>query len=326
VRQRARAAAIVFDVMPVIVGFGPLLVGLVLAFAGLAKALEPDYFVRHLKNLGLLPKALQLPAALAVISFQGGLGVALLLRLWPARVLPFAILSLLGLGMIGYWSTATGRTADCGCYNGLFTFSPLQSLVLDTVYAVLLGLSWWRGVPGAEPASWKIAMVLFAAAGGGGLALGLFLYSERHGIPLVELTPIRVGRRWNPSWLPRIADLSADDGVETLIVFLGANCAHCMRWIKVLNTIHACSKLPEVRGVVAISPDQLSEYLDRAAVRFPIVAVSTWVAARLSRSITPTAVLIQEGVIREKWIRSMPKPFLERVRAEVPRAAAPVPG
>jgi hypothetical protein len=307
------------------VGFGPFLVGLVLTFAGSAKALEPDYFVRHLKNLGLLPKSLLLPAALAVISFQCGLGVALLLCLWPARVLPFAILSLLVLGTIGYWSTATGRTADCGCYNGLFTLSPLQSLVLDTVYAVLLGLSWWWGVPEAEPTTWKIVIILLAAAGGGGLALGLFRYSERHGTPLVELTPIRIGRRWNPSWLPRSVDLSADDG-ETLIVFLGANCAHCMRWIKVLNTIHACPRLPEVRGVVAIGAEQLPEYLDRAAVRFPTVAVSTWVAARLSRSITPTAVLIQDGIIREKWLRSIPRFFLDRVREEVSQGAAPVVG
>jgi hypothetical protein len=288
----------------------------------LAKALEPDYFVRHLKNLGLLPKSLLLPAALAVISFQCGLGVALLLHLWPARTLPFAILLLLGLGMVGYWSTATGRTADCGCYNGLFTLSPLQSLVLDTLYAVLLGLSWWWSAPDAEPAFWKVAVALVVAAGSGSLALGLFRYSQLHGTPLVELTPIRVGRRWNPSWLP---DVAAGEG-EILIVFLGANCVHCMRWIKVLNTIHACPRLPEVRGIVAISPDRLPEYLERVGGCFPTVAVSTWVAARLSRSITPMAVLVREGVIREKWIRSMPKPFIERVREEVPRAAAPLPG
>jgi hypothetical protein len=305
--------------------FGPALVGAVLAFAGLAKALEPDHFVRHLKNLRLLPNRLVLPAALIVVSLQCGLGIGLLLRLWPAWLLPAAMVFLLGLAALGYWSTTTGRTADCGCYNGLLAFSPRQSLLLDVGYASLLGFSWWWGGAAAEPGPWEMAAVLFATLGGGLLAFGLLRHSARHGKSLLDLTPMKVGRPWKARWLPIGAGLSAGEG-ETLVVFLGANCSHCMQWIKVLNRVHQLPGMPSVQGVVTVRPDRLTDYLSRAGARFPVAPITPWAAARLSRSITPTGVVVRDGVIQEKWVRSMPKSFIDRLRAEVPRAAAPVPG
>jgi hypothetical protein len=308
-----------------VVLWGPVFVGAVLAFAGLVKALEPDHFVRHLRNLRLLPDRLLLPAALTLVSLQCGLGVALVLRLWPAVLLPAAMALLLGLAVLGYWSTATGRTADCGCYNGLLTFSPLQSLLLDAGYASLLGFSWrWKG-PATGPVPWEAAAALLAALGGGGLAFRLLNHSARYGKPLLDLTPMKVGRRWRTRWLPADAGLPPGEG-ETLVVFLGANCSHCMQWIKVLNRVHQLSGLPSVQGVVTLRPDRLKEYLSRVGAGFPVAPITPWAAARLSRSITPTAVLVRDGVIREKWVRSMPKPFIERLRAEVPRAAAQAPG
>ena len=297
--------------------FGPVLVGVVLAFAGLAKALEPQHFVRHLRNLRLFPEVWLLPLTVAVAAFQCGLAAALVLRVWPPVVLPAAMLVLLGLAVLGFWSTATGRTADCGCYNGLVTFSPLQSLLLDAGYVSLLGISWWLGAPAADPRSWRGIVVLLAAVGGGGLAWGLSRYSARNGKPLVELTPMRVGRRWNPRW---VRGLSMAEGDDRLVVFLGANCPHCMKWIKVLNTVHRLPGLPAVQGVVTLAPERLPDYLSRSSARFPVVAVTPWASARLSRGITPTAVIVQEGVIREKWIRNMPKAFTDRLRAERPPA------
>lgn len=301
--------------MPALVG--PVLVGVVLAFAGLAKALEPDHFVRHLRNLRLFPEGWLLPLTVAVASFQCGLAAALMLRVWPPVVLPAAMLSLLGLAALGYWSTATGRTPDCGCYNGLVTFSPLQSLLLDVGYVALLGISWWWGVTAADPRSWRGAVVLLAALAGGGLAWGLSRYSARNGKPLVELTPMRVGRPWNPRW---VQGLSMTGDEDKLVVFLGANCSHCMKWIKPLNTVHHLPGLPSVQGVVTLAPERLPDYLSRSSARFPVVAVTPWESARLSRGITPTAVVIREGIIREKWIRNMPKAFTDRLRAQMPPA------
>lgn len=300
---------------------GPLLVGAVLTFAGIAKALEPEHFVGHLGNLRLLPKRLLRPAAVAVVVLQAGLGAALLLRLWPAALLPSAGGMLLALAVLGYWSTATGRTADCGCYNGLLTFSPLQSLLLDAGYAALLGFSWWWGIPAAEPWGWRGAAALLAALGAGGLAFGLLRYSARHKKPFFQLSPMRAGRRWRADWLPAGATFPAGEG-ETLVVFLGAACPHCQKWMKVLNTLHALPDLPSVQGVVTLPDPELEDYRARVGARFPLVAISPWVAARLSRNTTPTAVLVQDGVIREKWVGSMPKTFTDRIRAAMPAPPA----
>jgi hypothetical protein len=298
---------------------GPVLVGVVLVFAGLTKALDPSHFVHHLKDLRLLPAGLLFPAALVVISLQCGLGAALVLHVWLAWLLPAAAVFLLALAALGYWSTATRRAMDCGCYNGLLTFSPLQSLLLDSSYATLLVLAWWWApADGTRP--WTVSAALLAAAGGGLLACGISRYSARHGKPLFELTPLKVGRRWNPRWLQGRLDPSATGG-EKLVVFLGPNCSHCKKWIKALNTIHWLPGFPEVQGVVALSPERVPHFLEQDDIRFPVVSVTPWVSARLSRGITPTAALVANGIIQDKWVRAMPKAFTDRLRAETSRVA-----
>jgi hypothetical protein len=304
---------------------GPLLVGAVLLLAGLAKALEPPSFVRHLRNLRLLQEKALLPAAVVLVALQWGLGAALMLRLWPAWILPAAILMLLALAVAGYWGTATGRTADCGCYNGVITLSPLQSLLLDVGYIALLAFSWrWETAGTPVPGLWRIAAALLATAGGGLATYAFFRYSVRHGKPLIELTPLKVGRRWNPRWLGE--DLgSSEAGGEKIVAFLGASCPHCMSWVKVLNAVHGLDGLPEVQGVVALPADRLPGYVSRAEVRFPVVAVRPWQAVRLSRGVTPTAVVVKDGKIAEKWVRAMPKTFTDRLRSARNRLSGATP-
>ncbi len=310
------------EALTIVAWIGPVLVGAVFILAGITKALGPEHFVRHLGNLRLLPARLHLPAALAVVGVQCGLGVALALGLWPAVLLPAGIACLLVLAMLGYWSTATGRTADCGCYNGVFTLSPLQSVLLDVFCASLLGVSLALGGSTGEPGAWRPAVALSATLGGSVLAFGLHRYSARNGRPLVDLTPLKVGRPWRARWLPATAGLPQGDR-ETLIVFLGASCSHCMQWIKILNAVHHLPGMPTVQGVVTVAPQRLPGYLEQSGARFPVAPITPWAAARLSRSITPTGVLVSGGIIQEKWVRSMPKAFVGRLRAELPAKAAP---
>jgi hypothetical protein len=303
---------------------GPFLVGAILWLAGLAKALEPQSFVRHLRNLRLLREGALLPAAVVLVALQWGLGAALMLRLWPAWVIPGAILLLLGLAAVGYWGTVTGRTADCGCYNGVITLSPLQSLLLDIGYVALLASGWRWGAAGAPvPGRWRIAAMLLATVGGGLVTYVFFRYWTRHGKPLVELTPLKVGRRWNPRWLGDDLGSSAASG-ERIVAFLGASCPHCQLWVKVLNVVHGLEGFPEVQGVVALPADRLSGYVSRAEVRFPVLAVRPWVAVRLSRGVTPTAVVVRDGKIEEKWVHAMPKTFTDRLRSARNRSSVAV--
>jgi len=293
---------------------GPYIVGGVLFFAGLAKAIDPRHFARHLQDLHMISPLLLVSTTLMLISMQCSLGAALMLSLWPRWLLPTTILSLLVFMVLGYWGMATGRTADCGCYNGALTFSPLQSLLLDIGYIALLLLSWRWTVTINKPNLWKIAIVPAVGIGAGLLTHASFRYSAKHHRPLLELSPLKAGRHWNLHWLQGDAALSAATG-KKIIVFLGTNCHYCRRWIKVLNVVHGLKDQPDVIGVVFLHKEDLVEYVNRESIRFPVVTAKPWVMARLARNFTPTAVVVENGTIREKWVGSMPKPFVDRLRA-----------
>jgi hypothetical protein len=61
--------------------------------------------------------------------------------------------------------------------------------------------------------------------------------------------------------------------------------------------------LPEILGVVALPAERLPDYVSRPSAQLPVVTVTPW---------EPCG-----------WIRVMPQPFIDRIRAEMPRAASP---
>ncbi|NEP45613.1 MAG: hypothetical protein F6K35_42945, partial [Okeania sp. SIO2H7] len=107
-----------------------ILVGIIFLLTGIAKILEPWKFTEHLEKLALLKPESILPIALSFTGIECGLGVALILGIEIKAIAPATILILLGLSILTYWSTSTGRTQDCGCYNGWLNVTPTQSLVL----------------------------------------------------------------------------------------------------------------------------------------------------------------------------------------------------
>jgi hypothetical protein len=293
--------------------------GGVFLFAGLSKAIDPKGFTRHLNRLRLLPRKLLPSAAVAVAVFQCVLGAALLLRLWPGALLPGALGLTIALAALGYWSTASGRTEDCGCYNGLVSLSTRQSLLVDAALGSLLGLAWFLGEPRENPEAWRIAALPVTALLSGGLALASYLHASRHGSPLVDLSPLRIGRPFDPRWL----DGKAAPSGTAIVVFLGATCPHCRKWVKVLNLAHRLADLPDVIGAVGTPEEELDDY--RRLARFPIVSLQPWRMARLARGISPTAIVVRDGIIREKWAGAMPEAFAARLRDELlrPSSAAP---
>lgn len=293
--------------------------GGVFLFAGLSKAIDPQGFIRHLNRLRLLPRKLLPFAVIAVVIFQCALGAALLLRLWPQALLPGALGVTIALGALGYWSTVTGRTEDCGCYNGLLTLSPRQSLLVDVALVSLLGVAWILGEPPQNPETWRITTLSWTAVLSGGLTLASYLYASRRGSPLVDLSPLRIGRPFDPRWLDGKADLSG----TTIVVLLGATCPHCRKWVKVLNLVHRLADLPDVIGAVGAPEEGLDDY--RNSARFPIVALTPWRMARLARGISPTAVVVRDGIIREKWGGAMPEAFAARLRDEILRSSNAAP-
>lgn len=288
-------------------------------FAGLSKALDPQGFIRHLNRLRLLPRKLLPFAAIAVVIVQCSLGAALLLRLWPRALLPGALGATLALAALGYWSTVTGRTEDCGCYNGLLTLSPRQGLFVDAALGALLGVAWLLGEPPRNPEAWRISTLFMTAVLSGGLTLASHLHTSRNGSPLVDLSPLRIGRPFDPRWLDGKADLSG----TTIVVLLGATCPHCRKWVKVLNLVHRLADLPDVIGAVGAPEEDLDDY--RKSARFPIVALTPWRMVRLARGVSPTAVVVRDGIIREKWVGAIPEAFAARLRDEILRSSSAAP-
>jgi Glutamine cyclotransferase len=73
-------------------------------------------------------------ASIAFIALECSLGDALILRLFPKWLFPTMLVLLIALSGLTYWSTATGRIEDCGCYSGLLQIKPQHSLLLNGVY------------------------------------------------------------------------------------------------------------------------------------------------------------------------------------------------
>jgi hypothetical protein len=84
---------------------GPLLVGALVLVAGLAKALFPTPFARHLMKPGLLPWRLITPATGLFIGLECALGAALLVRLAPGWLFPATAALLLALAGLTWWAT-----------------------------------------------------------------------------------------------------------------------------------------------------------------------------------------------------------------------------
>ena len=79
-----------------------------------------------------------LQVALIFTALECALGLALILGVFPSEIIPFSVMLLNILAFLAYWGTSTGRTEDCGCYNGWLNVTPIQSIFLNLVYIALL--------------------------------------------------------------------------------------------------------------------------------------------------------------------------------------------
>ena len=290
----------------------PALTGIVFLFAGFAKAVEPQGFLRHLRRLRLISPNHLTPAVVGIPAIQCFQGAALILGIGYSWLLPLSLVLVIALAGLTFWSTTTGRVEDCGCYNNFLAISPQQSLLLDAVYAVLLALGM---LGGAEPRSahWKWWAAMVMAVAGGAVAWCALQHFRKTGGSLFALHPLRIGRRWKGTWIGSEVPSEVIIG-ERIIAFLGPNCGMCRKWIPVLNMIHQRPGLPGILGVFP-GAQESQGYL--AEIRFPIVRASHWSITRLTRGVTPTAVVLVNGIIHEVWIGTIPSSFLERIRQEM---------
>jgi len=88
----------------------------------------------------------------------------------------------------------------------------------------------------------------------------------------------------------------------------------CKNWLNVLNVVHYREDLPEVLGAIALtSIEEGQEFIDNNGLNYPIVPIEQKQQEKLGINIIPTAVLLENGVIKEKWVGTMPEYFIERI-------------
>ncbi len=289
-----------------------LIVGSVFLLTGLAKVLEPWAFIRHLTSLRLVQPRWVRSLSPVFIGFEIALGVALILAVFPRVLIPLCLLVIIGLSVLTFWSTSTGRTEDCGCYNGWLQISPAFSLGLNAIYCIML-VGAWNFLPDTPTAWWQWLLPIVALIVGSALASRHLDYVKANHRPYVELAPrLKVDAPWQSAWLENAIDVSAGSWI---VVFLGTGCPLCKHWLPVLKVVHHRADLPDVVGVVSTpTVEAARDYAESFSLNFPTVAIDRHPFGRLAL-ILPTAVLLEDGIIREKWIGSIPEEFINEIAA-----------
>src|SRR5579883_1817847 len=147
---------------PKLGALGPVaarLLGVVPLVAAYAKAIYARGAAARLRDM------LPVPAALAVIAFEAGLGAALLAHPRHRRVLLVGSATFLAFVTVVAWQLVRPEgAAACGCFGQLLERTPRQALYEDLGLAGLSGLA-WLGSPAPRGARLPWAGVLGACAG-----------------------------------------------------------------------------------------------------------------------------------------------------------------
>jgi hypothetical protein len=278
------------------------LIGAVILAAGLIKTISPYGFRTHLESLGFIPP--QLVAGLTVVSaaIEVAWGTALLLQVSLSFLLPASILGLVILSGITWFSSRNASISDCGCYGGYVSLSPAQSIALNAAFITVLAVSWFAGVRGEATLSSTSIIVIAIGALAGLFTFAAERHDEKHGEPLVDVSPIKVGNRWKDSWAA-----GATRGLkgEFFVSFMGLSCPCCKLWVKVANAMTHSPEMPQVFGVVAASQAQIASFVHEYRVTFPVSHISQSLMARMTRQV-PTTAVIRDGVIQDIFFGLMP--------------------
>jgi hypothetical protein len=280
-----------------------LLVGAVFVFSGALKAVDARTFIRDLSRYRLISPALVPLVALIATGLELAMGVALMLHVYPAVVVPAAILVLLLLAALTLWGERSRDMEDCGCYGGVILLTPKQSVALDIGFIALLALALRFPAPDHRTQAWTLV------ATGLALVMGAVLSGRSREKPLVNLSRLQPGRRWKRQWLPQ-RDLNSGN---QFVVFLSKNCPYCKRWVPLMNVMNTQADLPDVVGIMGISDEEMAAFREEHLIHFPVVQMRNMLFRQMVEGY-PTAVLLEDGVVKETWEGEIPKPYFDRIK------------
>ncbi len=282
-----------------------IIVGAVFFVTGIIKALSSEKFIEQIFRYDALPQKIVPSTAILFIGLECALGTGLMLHAFPQWLVPGTIALLIGLSMLTIWSTSSGRTEDCGCYGGLLIVTPKQSVLLNLGYISLLGLAWFYPASVHKTELWQWIPALVA------LVVGSIASWKSQEKPIVDFSRLKAEKRWQQRWLKNSPhDLQTG---SHFVVFLGKDCPYCKQWVPLMNVMNTQQDLPNVTSIMSITEEEIAAFKAEHLVRFPVAQMNKLLFGYMVDAV-PTAVLIEDGIISNKWEGEMPKEFFERIK------------
>jgi hypothetical protein len=278
-------------------------VGLILLASGAIKAVDSSTFARQLARYALIHPRFIRAAVVVLTALECALGAALLVHYQPPIVIPIAIAVLIALAALTAWASRQRQIDDCGCYGGVVVLSPVQSIAVDALYIAMLAVAWWLRAPAVHATRQPLTIGAIALIGGAGA------WASREK-PILDLSRLRKGKRWRRGWVSG-APYDLASGAH-FVVFLSQECPWCKRWVPILNILGTQKDLPNVTGVMWVADEEVDKFRDTHLVRFPIARMKRKLSSSMVHAY-PTAAMLQDGVIVDKWEGSMPEEYLTRV-------------
>jgi hypothetical protein len=289
------------------------LLGAVFLLTGGIKALAPSLVFDYFAKLGV--RDLRQLRILVWLSAVGEclLGVALLVRAFPAWLFPGTIVLLIAfvaLTLLG--SKKTGD--DCACYGKLLSISPAKSIALDLLYGAMTVVAWRIPVPAFLSASGQIAVLAGAAALFSAITILAHGFYLRGGKDWLDLSPLQIGRKWNQNWMQGFGAVANTEA--QLIVLMSPTCPSCKRWIKPLNKIARRADMPQVIGGMAGSEEELSRAVAENGIAFPLLRMKSSVMDRIAGQF-PDVVVVENGIVRAKPGARIPENLIQRLMSSI---------
>jgi hypothetical protein len=287
-----------------------LVVGLVFLYTGGLKALSPSGTVNHFHKLNLLPY----PLLRWFLGFgavvECTLGVALIARVYPQFVFPVSTALLLSFIGLTYWTSKAKGIDDCGCY-GPYVVTPAASMLLDCLYAALIGFAWIVPVAQRFSSSLELAIVVQTAIICGTVSFMSHWAFQNWGKDILDLSLAQTGSKWKTEWFGGSGRLNS--APNELFILMSPTCSVCKAWIKPLNKIAALPDMPRVVAGMAATEAEISAAVSEFSINFPVLRVRPAIMDRLT-SVFPTAISVDGGMVTGKQGGALPAPLIARLK------------
>lgn len=289
---------------------GGVVLGGVLLFAVVAKALDPAAFAEELAGLGLAGRLLPpMLAALGALAIEAVIGALLLLDLRRTPLLVAAtLLVVFFLALTGRaaWNAAHG-VADagsaCGCFGNLVERTPAEAFRQDLLMLVPALALAWLGRPGARRAARARAVAALALAA---VLVGFAAASPRLPLddratrlaPGVALADLCAGRGAERVCLPTLApDLAQGSHLVVLADVSGAGFEALGRR---LNAWTRAGQEPPVAVLGEVAPERRQELFWSLAPAFELHDAPRALLRPLYRTL-PRSFRVEDGRVTATW-------------------------